>query len=118
MGGRLESFLKIDRMPEDCPPIGGKTAGLSRGSQVIMNWAQSVPTVFTLKVYRSDLFLLELKKKKKKKTASIGISRIFFLLLSHCFRQHLLNMHFEPSTETVCKEYEIYKIVSVPPTSS
>lgn len=66
MGGRLESFLKIDRMPEDCPPIGGKTAGLSRGSQVIMNWAQSVPTVFTLKVYRSDPCLLELKKKKKK----------------------------------------------------
>lgn len=77
MGGRLESFLKIDRMPEDCPPIGGKTAGLSRGSQVIMNWAQSVPTVFTLKVYRSDPCLLELKKKKKKRLHQLEFQGFF-----------------------------------------
>lgn len=76
------AFHRTDRMPEvclpqDCLPIGRKTAGPSRGSQMRMKWAQSVHTVFTSKVYRSELCLL---RTEKKKSMLIGISRVFVCL--------------------------------------
>ena len=98
------AFHRIDRMPEvclpqDCLPIGRKTAGLSRGSQMRMKWAQGVHIVFISKVYRSELCLVITEKKM---SVSIGISRFFVCLFVSSesffflFQKHLLNTHFEP----------------------
>ena len=124
--GGWMAFHRTDRMPEvclpqDCLPIGRKTAGPSRGSQMRMKWAQSVHTVFTSKVYRSELCLL---RTEKKKSMLIGISRVFVCLFlqkvffSFCFRNTYWTPTLSQALRQAVRDTEIYKIVPLLPTNS
>lgn len=128
MDRRLDSLSQNWQNARGMPSTGlpsnrQETAGLSRGSQMRMKWAQGIHIVFTSKVYRSELCLLRTEKKNEHVNWNFKVflvcllvsSESFFLFVSETLIEHPL---WARALRQTVRDTEIYKRVSLLPTGS